>query len=358
MTWALFATVVLAAPSGALANPIHSSAPGVEVVHRTQIGPLKPLLHAYATCPNGLSLIANYDGDLSVVDRQGSVLSWKTGDPNLAGLSAMTCDYNGIVHISVNGWLRSFTVTSIGDLVLQRTFRVTGLPNELLVTPNDELFIVGIAKIEGAHVFLRRFRLSDGSFLDVPSVDVPVKTAAGFNRTAIAGRVYWDRWNKAAMYLPAALSEIWRIQGDGKAVRADLPPPDGAPRAALSTNSFNPPRASGIETAGDKVLGVASLSDGRIVLQVAPARDPAGQRAGWKYSYLDILNPSNFQSLNRIYLRERLGVLTGVDTDDNLHFVNLLAVQGGSLLKVRLVEPRGLTPSAPAAPDRAASPRR
>jgi hypothetical protein len=113
-----------------------------------------------------------------------------------------------------------------------------------------------------------------------------------------------------------------------------------------------------IEAGSDKVLGVASLSDGRIVLQVAPARDAAWERAGWKYSYLDILNPSNFQSANRIYLKERLGVLTGIDADDNLYFVNLLALEGGSLLKVRLVEARGLTPSAPAVPDRGASPLR
>jgi hypothetical protein len=58
----------------------------------------------------------------------------------------------------------------------------------------------------------------------------------------------------------------------------------------------------------DKVIGAAALPSGDLVVQIAPMPGPNQDRFGWKYGYLQVIDP-NFDPKFVIEPHERIGML-------------------------------------------------
>jgi len=326
--------IALAAAAVLAVLPIApAQSPRVEDVwHKETLHPVAArTLYRFATCPNGLTLITNTNGDLLAVDAQGVLQADRRID-ELADVTASTCDSSGRFLVASEGWLRIFNVSEHADLELAAKHWIAGGPSRLMATPEGGLYVVGMAFQDGQHVFLRRFRLSDGQFLGVPQVQLPFKSAAGFNSFAVNGVLAWNRAKEEAVFAAANPAKLWRMKGDGSA-HAVLP------QAVAFRNAEVPPEDYGRRGWQDHdwIRNMAALPDGRIVAQVFRGRGnppPDGE----SFAYFFVLNQDYETVTEKIPVEadEFSGLLSGADSDGNLYFVDLEVGSVAKVTKARL----------------------
>jgi hypothetical protein len=263
-----------------------------------------------------------------VTDGEGSILLNRRLE-ELAGATASTCDPSGRLLSVSEGWLKVFDVSGQADPPLIRKHWIAGGPSRLMATPDGDLYVVGMAAVGGKHVFLRRFRLSDGEFLGIPQVDLPFKSAAGFNSFAINGGLVWNDRKQEAAFFAANPAKLWRMKGEGRA-HATLPQSLAFRDAQVDPENYG----QGNWQSHDWIRNATQLADGRIVAQVFRGRDnppPEGET----FAYLFVLNPEYEVVADRVP-QEFMGLLSGSDDAGNLYFVDLLVNSGGTVIKARL----------------------
>lgn len=311
--------------------PSFAETPRVEVVWRKQS--LQPVaartIYRFATCPSGLTLVTNMDGDFLAIDSAGEVRADRR-DEQLFDVTASTCDPFGRLIVVSQGWLKVFEVSGETNLQLSMERKIGGGPSRLMATPNGDLYAVGLASVQGRHVFLRRFRLSDGEFLDVPDVDIPFAGLGGFNGFAVNGCLSWNAQKQEAAFFAANPGELWRLRNDGTTLAVR---PQGL---AFRGSQVVPEQYRRRDwQADDWIRNAVTLPDGRIVAQVFRGKSnppPSGK----SFAYLFVLD-SEYRTLAHHVPYEFMGLLSGADDEGNLYFVDLLVNNAGTATKARLV---------------------
>lgn len=307
----------------------------VTVLQRTDVGPVvRGVLYRFTTCRNGVTLVTTSAGTMVAVAPDGAVLARREDVEEIRGAAACACDEGNSFYVVARGWVRIFSLSPGGGLTLQRSLYIAGGPSSLLVTPGGELYVVGLAKAGGSHVFLRRFRLLDGAFLGVPPLGIPLRLGTGFNNLLLNGLLLWDPKHQHVMYLPANPLEAWRL--DVRGAVAGVERPGDADFDNLVTQPAHSVRGSEW-FAFDWARGAARLPGGDFVLQVIKGHGRGIARtAGAMSAYLKILD-SNFAPLGLAPLNQNIGFLSGCDLRGNLYFVRPDAFEGCSIIKIRVV---------------------
>lgn len=300
----------------------------LEVIGRVPIGEFHEGKSVRAwLCPSGLVFVTERGGEVIVVDGEGRV-SHRTL-PELMGLYAATCDDQGRIYFSTHtpneASVWTYSLDSQAGLRFERVFRTVGQLNRLLIV-GDKLYAVGLARVGSNYVFLRRFQLPEGVFLDSPAINVPMRVGAEpINRFAVEGSVFWHPTLKQVVYVPANPLEFWRLDESGKVVAARRP---------ATANFINAPgNVSGNRDffGYDLVLQAAALPDGRLAVQVI-----SGTGAGTRRSSLLILT-SEFQAAGAAIPTRDLGNFLGAVRDGTLYFVSFPVGSSSEIIKARLL---------------------
>lgn len=317
-----------------IAVSLAAQTPHLEIVWRKST--LHPVavrtLYRFATCPDGLTLTTSTNGDFLAVDSDGIVRADRQ-EEDLTHTTASTCDPEGRLIVLTEGWLKSFNVSDQADLELIWQRRIGGGPGRLTATPNGNLYVVGMASHQGRHVFLRRFRLDDEEFVEIPDVGIVFSRQAGFNSFAVNGSVTWNAHNGEALFAAANPATLWRLRPGAEAEPVSLSQLAFQDAANLPDDY----RAFNWQT-HDWIRNLASLPDGRVVAQVFRGRGnppPDGE----SFAYLFILDEDYRTVTGKLALAPQpfLGLFSGVDTAGNLYFVDLAVNSVATVTKARLV---------------------
>lgn len=328
-----FAVALCAA---ALSTPMFGAAGyRVELVKETSLlDPVNRGINRFTTCSDGRTVLTTFEGTFTVVDANGVILK-NDLVAEMTETSAITCSGNTRIVAATKGEIRIFSLSEAGDVGLERSFPVGGLPVRLLETPNGQLYVLGMARVAGDPVFLRRYRLADGSLIDAPTVDVPFQLGSTYNNLLINGDLLWHPTRQEVDYFPANPARVWSFDSTGALKR---------PGADLHLSSFQAADVSGVQggrpdwTAFDNVKNAAALPDGRVVLQVFPGRpaDSQPMKNPGELIRLAILD-SDFNVVVNDIRQGFMGLLAGSDAGGNLYFVDLVINRAGNLCKARLV---------------------
>ncbi len=312
--------------------PAASQPERLRLMSRIPIGEVQQgkLVRAWL-CGDDLVFVTNREGELIAVDTARESVLYRKTFPELMGLGGCTCDDRGFVYFSLHrpegAFVRIYSLGSQGALNFERSFRITGRLDRLLVAGN-QLYGVGLARIGSDYVFLRRFLLPEGLYLGSPETGVPMRVGGEpINRFAVDGTLFWHPGRKQVVYLPANPFELWRLDLNGKAVGVERPP--------VTDFIAAPPGTSGNRDflTFDRVDNAAALPDGRIVvLVVFGTRRPGGG------SFLAVLDADLRPTGIQIPLAPEMNYLLGASSDGTLYFADLVvpAVGTSSIVKSRL----------------------
>ncbi|MCB1019748.1 MAG: hypothetical protein KDC27_07450 [Acidobacteria bacterium] len=287
-------------------------------------------LYRFDTCSNGLTYITSNNGDFLAIGSDGSFLA-DSHEDELADTTAMACDPPGRLLAVTKGWLKIFDIDPHAKLTLSARHWIAGGPGRLFASPDGDVYVVGLAVQDGRHVFLRRFRLSDGEFLGVPDVRMPFSVQDGLNSFAVNGSMAWNAGKSEAVYVAANPALVWRLRGD---TLAGVSEPD----VVFENAEWSQGRAPmGGWQNHDAIRTIAALPDGSFVAQVFRGKGnppPAGE----SFAYLFVLDEDYASTSAKISLPAEpfLGMLSGADSDGNLYFVDLKVDSVAKVNKVRL----------------------
>ncbi|MEZ5366745.1 MAG: hypothetical protein R2748_31490 [Bryobacterales bacterium] len=128
--------------------------------------------------------------------------------------TAISCDPTGRLLAVTKGWLKIFDIDPSANLTLAARHWIAGGPGRLFVALRRGCLRCGTGDAGRRHVFLRRFRLSDGEFLGVPDVRTPFSVQDGLNSFALNGSMAWNAAKSEAVYVATNPALVWRLRGD------------------------------------------------------------------------------------------------------------------------------------------------
>lgn len=291
-------------------------------------------LHRVAVCPDGTWVITHNSGSATVVDAGGSVRFSGSGLEALAEVTASTCDAANQLWTGGAGTIRRFEISSSGEPRLQQTIRAGGGANRILAA-GDQLYLLGLARINEKHVILRRFSLRDGAPAGVIPVDLPVWSGKTVNQLVLNGSLFIA--GQDLIYVPANPFEFWRFDRDGRRLevkRPKLPHFENADLDGLRLGPARPPRSF------DWAFNALPLPDGRIVVQLMKGTDPERPPATTAPNNFLAVFDSNLELLAGNVPADGIGtaaLMIGSDSSGNLCFSDLSVSGSSSLIKARLV---------------------
>jgi hypothetical protein len=300
----------------------------LQLEHVTAIGQIRPDgITRAGVCPDGLAFVTHSSGKLTAVGSSGAMVLDLTGVAEIEGVIGGTCDDDNRLFLSGgNGRLNIFRFAPEGQLKLERSLKIAGQQNRLLVTKSD-LYVLGYSKVGGDIVPLRRFRLSDGAYLGPVPTNQPVEVEGRGNQLAINGSIMWHPKRQEMLYIPAnPLMAVYFEPGTG-AVKKLVPRVSNVQAADLS----------GVSSSGalnwsdfDWAFNSTVLPDGRIVVLVRK-----GRLSGQPDLALELFT-ADLDLIARIPVPREFGLLIGSDRDGILYFAKLDVAKGGTIAKVRL----------------------
>ncbi|MCC6857406.1 MAG: hypothetical protein IT158_02540 [Bryobacterales bacterium] len=315
---AVFAAVFIAA---AQTSPL-------EVLSRTSLGPLsgERVIYRASVCANGTSVVTNNNGEMTLVDSSGAILANRVERAELAGAVASGCDEQGLLYVSAPPLIRVYEFPQAREPVLRNSIRISGAPERILAVKN-QLFIVGLARAENRHVFLRRFSLPEGKLEGMPAIDLPLGSGRQLNMLLLLGSLLWHPQREQVIYVPANPFEFWCLDLEGRVVETRRPPTSRFQNADLSGSPASSPADW---RSFDWVQNAVCLPDGRIAVQWM-----TGRRAPKSESYLEVYYRNLTLETAGMPLTSDFGHLLGADRAGNLYFANL-RMGGSSIVKARL----------------------
>lgn len=312
-----------------------AATPALTIKATTQTPRVKDAgLYKFAVCPNGNAIITHSDGDLIVVSRSGQILLNRTGWPQIAGASACTCDQENRLYVAAAGRVHIFELTAGNVIRTLQSIVTQGGPVRMLVTPDNQLYIVGLAKVDGHYVFLRRFSLPDGAYLGAPDIQLPLLLGTGFrpNQMVLNGSIVWLPSRREVAFIAANPFELWRLDAAGKVLQVSRPQDDGFSNADVQ------PRTSGNShwDGYDWVRSAVALPDGRVLVQVRLARQTT-PLPGLSHLHAQLLGPS-LESVRHFIPTDHIppGWLAGSDAEGNIYFIDLPVSRQGVIVQTRL----------------------
>lgn len=291
-------------------------------------------IYRFAVCPNGSSIIVHSDGDLAVVSRSGESLLNREDWKEIAGASACTCDQTNRLYVAAMGMVHVYELTAGNGIRRLQSILTQGGPLRMLVTPDNQLYIVGLAKVGGRYVFLRRFSLPGGAYLGSPDIRLPLLLGTGFNlnQMVLNGSIVWLPLQREVAFIAANPLELWRLDSAGRVLQVTRPQTSGF------FNTEVQPRTGGSShwDGYDWVRSAVALPDGRVLLQVRLARQ-SKPLPGVGHLHAELLDPS-LDSVQQYIPTDQIppGWLAGGDAEGNIYFIDLLASRRGVIVQTRL----------------------
>jgi hypothetical protein len=192
-----------------------------------------------------------------------------------------------------------------------------------------------MGKVNNQHVYLRRFRLLDGTALDLAPGYVEARPGSPATRFLTEGSVIWNSVSDSVVYIPQNPWELRRFSAAGQVVEVGRPAEADFRNADMQAMSSAMMRRPWI--ASDTIYNAICLADGRIVLQVLKGRDVI-RPPQWNgiSGFLSVLDSTLARPLGRVYLSPGPGLLVGADSSGQLYFADLGPVGESSVTLARL----------------------
>jgi hypothetical protein len=134
-----------------LVLPAASQPESLRLISRIPIGEVQEgkLVRAWL-CGDDLVFVTNREGELIAVDATRESVLYRRTFPELVGLGGCTCDDRKFVYFSLHrpdgAFVRVYSLGSQGALTFERSFRITGRLDRLVVA-DKQLYGVGLARI-------------------------------------------------------------------------------------------------------------------------------------------------------------------------------------------------------------------
>ena len=306
----------------------------VEVIQRVPVTtPHERGFYRTACCPSGIVVLTHSAGDVTVIAGSGAVLYQASGVEAFRNVTASTCDAADQLWVAGAGVVRRFAIGASGEPRFQQSIWVSGGANALLVT-RERLYLLGLARVEGKHVFLRAFRLPDGEQCGIlPVHDEPGQEFADLGSVGVQlilnGGLF--AYQDDVVYMRGNPFEFRRYTPEGRLVSVKRPSLSWFENKSPQTLRSMPPRWWSL--AADWARKVVALPDGRVLVQVLLSPGPA--RALRSESYLVLFDSDLEVQAEKISV-PNWGLLEGADREGNLWF-SRLGVGGSRLIKARLL---------------------
>jgi hypothetical protein len=306
----------------------------LEVVQRIALGAVQERgIYRVATCPNGLSVVTHSGGSVMAVSAEGVILFNRAGMKEVAGATASACDAENRLWLAGDGKVQRFEFTPSGGLRLLSALRVDGGVNRILIA-GSQLYLLGLAKSDDAHVILRRFLLPGGDPLGVLKIDLPLWCGNKVNQLLLNGSLLLA--GERVVYSPANPFEFWIFDRDGR--RLEIKQPRLAHFGHVDVEALRqaPPLRWRMV---DWAFNAVSLPDGAIVVQMMKGNDAPRPPEGTAPNNWLAVFDGNLDLVADLITADELGsatLLAGADASGNLYFAHLNVPLGGELFKVRL----------------------
>lgn len=309
----------------------------IETSQKISLGSIKDGgIYRVAICPNGMTIITSSTGSAIMVTSNSTVVLNRSDVPEFVGVTATTCDAQNRLWVEGAGEIRRFGLAPTGELSPQLTLKVGGSANRIFVF-GDYIYVVGLARVDGRLVILRRFSLSGGSRPDVLSVDLPVMSGKVVNQLPLNGSVFVA--GGRLVYVPANPFEFWIFDLDGRLI--EVKRPQMPHFANLDMNVLRQTPIARWRSV-DWAFNAVPLPDGTVVVQLQKGNDlNTPPEATAPNNWLGIFD-SKLELLASPVPADALGLtalLIGADSGGTLYFSDLNILEGGTLHKVRLSWP-------------------